>query len=131
MFISEVSLPQLGEAPTMTRDRFFRALTILTELDPRLENMTRTVKMFLMIADHHPRGITQAELVGTIDPDRQNISRWVKLLGNRPYVRTNAPSKSVHLGLIQATTAPNDQRTLVLTLTPYGQRIKSRIDRDE
>ena len=131
MFVTDQSITQPGAVLTMTRDRFFRALTILTELHPPLENMTRAVKLFLMVADHHPTGITQAELVGVIDPDRQNISRWVKLLGDRPYVRTSAPSKSVHLGLIRATTSPHDLRTSVLTLTPFGLRTKLRIDRGE
>ena len=51
MFVTDQSITQPGAVLTMTRDRFFRALTILTELHPPLENMTRAVKLFLMVAD--------------------------------------------------------------------------------
>jgi hypothetical protein len=91
------------------------------------------VRMFLMIADHHPAGIVQSELVGppglgtAIDPDRQNISRWKKLLGDEPYLRVNAPRHSQHLNLITEAPAP-DGRTLLLRLTRLGERVMREID---
>ena len=108
----------------------------LVKLHPQMTRKYRAVQMFLAIADHHPAGIVQAELVGppglgsAIDPVRENISRWKRLLGDEPQVRDGAPKARERLGLIESTRAI-DQRTLLLKLTPKGERLKHRIDSGE
>lgn len=133
MLLLDTSPAQLGGTMMVMGDRTARAMEVLTRLHKPMKRKYGVVRMFLMIANHHPRGIAQSELVGTpgigsaVDPDRQNVSRWKKLLGDDPYLRLNAPNHSQHLGLI--TEAPaHDGRTILLRLTRDGERVIREID---
>ena len=109
---------------------------MLSDLHRPMFRKYNAVRLFLMIADHYPKGVTQAELVGpngegsAIDPDRNNISRWARLFGEDRQVRDGAPKSRESLGLIEATPAM-DQRTRLLKLATKGERLLHRIDSGE
>lgn len=128
MQVTAESPPLRGTMVMSKGDRTLRAMRVLTTLDPSIS--FQMMMMFLLIADHHPQGIAQAELLGTINPDRQNISRWVKRFGEHPFYRVGfrGQPKSMNLGLVRKQTSAYDQRVNVLILTPKGVKVKEQID---
>ena len=123
MFVTSV-LPQTGET-AVKKDRLERAKDMLTSLDPSAGwEMALT---FLKIADSHPQGIAQVELVAALSHPRSNVSRWVDRLGEKSFTRVGK-TRYANLGLVRRVTSSYDQRINVLTLTPLGVRKKVEVD---
>ena len=120
--------PTPGATGVMREDRTSRVMRILTQLDPSVTY--KMMQLFLMVADAHPKGILQSDLVGKIDKERVNVSRWVRRFGSKTIVRVDANKvkRIPALGLIHAQIAPFDTRAHLLTLTAQGVKVKARID---
>ena len=74
----------------------------------------------LIVARHHPEGITQIDIARILGKHRQNVTRWLDRLGDEPIQHTTRVIRN--LNLIHRGTGI-DGRTNAVLLTKYGEQM--------